>query len=46
MSQLSTRHAVDLDLREIAEARHRRVEQGSQDPRLSFGEFAPDQWRL
>jgi hypothetical protein len=34
--------ALELDLREIAESRHRRVEQGTEDPRPSLGEFAPE----
>src|SRR5438105_14885793 len=34
--------ALELDLREIAESRHRRVEQGTQDPWSSLGEFAPE----
>ena len=34
--------ALQRDPREIAECRHRCVEQGTQDPWLSLGEFAPE----
>jgi hypothetical protein len=36
------RWTIELYLREIPESCHRRVEQGTQDPWLSLGEFAPE----